>query len=216
MSDGDAGIYVRTVPERLWHVLHGVSVLGLIFSGAALGFPDVAPILGPDGASGLHSACAKLLLFDFILWLIYVLATRRIRFFLPRRRDLLDGIAAQGRHYLGGFLKKDQPPFPVSKKEKFNPLQKWAYLLVMGALVPLLIATGIALIGADQTGASGAGTAGFAVSAHRLLAAASLFFLLVHVALAFVARSARDSFRSLLTGYVRARGSAQGEAPSDS
>jgi thiosulfate reductase cytochrome b subunit len=197
-------LYLRSLPERVWHGIHTLSFLGLILSGINLRFPADLPLLGLKNAVALHNVCAKVLLADYALWLVYVLLSRRLKFLLPGRRDLARGLLKQGKYYLRGVLRGDAPPFPATGKDKFNPLQKWTYLAVMAGLVPLLIVSGIGLVMPERVNELTGDRVHLVALVHRFLAYLATAFVIAHVYLAVTAPSIRSTFGSMVTGWVEA------------
>lgn len=56
---------------------------------------------------------------------------------------LISRCLLQTRFYLYGIMKGEPHPFAATAESKFNPLQQLAYLVIMYALIPLLIITGL-------------------------------------------------------------------------
>ncbi|MHC5038050.1 MAG: cytochrome b/b6 domain-containing protein [Planctomycetota bacterium] len=204
-------LYLHTRVERIWHGVHVISVLLLILTGINLRFPGDVPIFGFEGAVRMHNLFGKILTLDFAVWILALLVTGRIRHYVPRRRrDFAHGLLKQAAFYLFGSFRKDSPPFGITEEQKFNPLQKWAYLLVMFGIIPLLVLSGVALMMPERTeGWSGGRLHTFGVG-HRLLAYTVTAFLVLHIYLATLGTSARQAFRSMITGTLQ---NPAGEAP---
>ena len=97
----------------------------------------------------------------------------------------------------------EKTPFPVTEKRKFNPLQKYSYVIVMYLAVPVVIITGIALlfpeIIIDQTW----GISGVFLTAilHSVMGFLISIFLFIHVYIASVGKSPKDNYKAILNGW---------------
>ena len=65
------------------------------------------------------------------------------RKYYPIRSRDLKGLFLQARYYAYGVFTGGTNPFPATAKEKFNPLQKIAYLSTMLVFTPVIVISGI-------------------------------------------------------------------------
>ncbi|MHC4601448.1 MAG: cytochrome b/b6 domain-containing protein [Planctomycetota bacterium] len=197
--------YLNPLFVRFWHGIHGISAVMLILTGANLRIPDRANLFGLENAASLHALFAKLFTVGLVVWIPYLFFSRRFRFYRPRGRDLAGGSLRQAKHELLGRFRGADPPFEITEAQKFNPLQKWAYIAVTFVLCPLLVGTGVGLIVAKAGADSGPGGTPSMSLPHMVLAVGVTVFFLLHVFLAVTSSPRGDAIRSMVTGYGRVR-----------
>jgi len=130
-------------PLRVWHWANTVLIIALIITGIQLRAPDVQFLYGYRSAVLLHKFTGYLMTLSFIFWLVYSLATGSLlKYYVLRPRDV-KGVMAQAQYYVFGVFKGRPNPFPATPEEKFNPLQKLAYLSIMLFFTPVIVITGI-------------------------------------------------------------------------
>ncbi len=199
-------IYLTPTPVRIWHWLNACGFVALILSGIQIRFPDYVTIFGSYRAAiRLHDTAGLVVSVSFLLWLSYYLfITRKMgRLYLPTRRDLREGLLRQARFYFGTYFRGGENPHHASPEDKFNPLQKSAYLVIMMILVPLVIGSGFLLMNLAplRTLVIFFGGIKLIAAVHFLLACSLCAFLLTHVYLATLGRSPFAHLRSMWTGW---------------
>ncbi|MDD5306286.1 MAG: cytochrome b/b6 domain-containing protein [Deltaproteobacteria bacterium] len=200
-------IYVATLVDRIWHWIHVVGILILILSGLNIHFTREFNVLGSvEHAVKIHNVTGVLVSIDWAVFLLYNLFTRRIRYYLPNRDDLLSGILRQARFYLFGIFRGEEPPFEVSVDRKFNPLQKWTYLGIMGLVVPFQIASGLYMLHVLTTVTVQAGHERYLIfMLHTVATFLSAVFVIIHVYLATTGEKPSSHFELMITGYHERR-----------
>ncbi len=203
-------VYLATRSERVGHWINAGGFVLLVLSGLNIHFAREFDFFGSLAAAvAVHELTGVVVSINYLFWWIYMVGSRRIRFYVPGRDDLLAGVVRQGRYYLLGIFRGAPHPFEEGEKRKFNPLQKWTYLGVMTVLLPVQAITGIALFVVvhrwqDATSAQlrllGVAHTGFAV----LLTA----FLLGHLYLATTGPTPWAHFRMMFTGWADAHATA--------
>ena len=53
------------------------------------------------------------------------------RYYKIRKENFLADLVKQLKYYSWGMFKGEKHPFPVTEERKFNPLQKFTYVLAM-------------------------------------------------------------------------------------
>lgn len=198
--------YLATRPERAGHWINAVGFALLVLSGLNVHFAGTFDLFGSLAlAVAVHELTGIAVTVNYLFWWFYMVGSRRIRFYLPGRDDLLGGVINQGRYYLQGIFRNAPHPFEEGEKRKFNPLQKWTYLGVMTALVPVQVLTGVALLVVvhrwqDATSAQ----LRFLGVAHNGVAVLLTAFLLGHLYLATTGPTPWAHFRMMFTGYADA------------
>lgn len=199
-------IYLATRPERAGHWINAVGFVVLVLSGFNIHFSREFNLFGTlTAAVAIHEFVGILVSVNYLLWWVYMIGTRRIRFYVPGRDDMLGGILRQARYYLIGIFKGDHHPFGEGETRKFNPLQKWTYLGVMTLLLPVQAVSGVVLFvlirhwqDATVLQLRILGTA------HTVFAVLLTAFLLGHVYLATTGPTPLAHFRMMFTGYADA------------
>ena len=109
----------------------------------------------------------------------------------------------QLEYYTSGLFKNQLPPFPLSEKRKFNPMQKVSYLLIMYMAVPGLAITGMALLFPETIIENVYQTSGIFITAilHVSLGFLVSLFLIIHLYVASIGKHPLNNFKSILNGY---------------
>src|SRR6056297_2641409 len=182
-------IYLQPTPVRIWHWLNALGIVTLTVSGAQIRFPDYISILGSfKAAIYLHNTAGFIVAISFSLWFFYYMFVARnmANLYVPKLADFKTGLARQAKFYfLTYFLGWENPHHPTPEN-KFNPMQKSAYLAIMFVLVPLISLTGIALTNVAFLRDFVVMNGGLKIlmSIHFLLACSLCAFLFTHVYLA--------------------------------
>lgn len=123
---------------RIWHGLQLVLVVGLLGSGLSMHYGDsgLAP-LPFRAAVRTHNALGVA---NIVLWLAFAWGNARsgrVRAYLGRLRSLPRELPAQALYYAEGVFAGEPDPGPAHPDERFNPIQKLAYAVLMYAVLPL-------------------------------------------------------------------------------
>jgi thiosulfate reductase cytochrome b subunit len=197
-------VYLHPLWERLWHWVHALLILGLALTGLHLHWPDVLPLFGSLAtAVSLHEALGWALILDLAAWLGFNLATGRLHHYLPAVNDLGVGGLRQARYYAWGIFRGEPHPYHSSPARKFNPLQRLSYAIVMFAMVPGLVISGLLFMHPLGLQRLAGGTTWVAVVAlvHTLLAFGAAAFTVLHVYLVSTAPGLTSDLRSMVTGW---------------
>lgn len=135
-------VFLHPISIRIWHWINAGFIFFLIITGIQLRFPVVS-IFQYNHAVFLHKIFGYVLAGSFLYWLAYYLITGNLkRHYIFRMRDAKI-MVHQGAYYALSMFKGTKSPFMPSEHERFNPLQKIAYLLVMLVLTPIILISGI-------------------------------------------------------------------------
>jgi len=109
----------------------------------------------------------------------------------------------QMRYYAYGMFRQEEPPFPLSEKRKFNPLQKYSYILVMYICLPILILSGLALMFPEVIIEKVYNFSGIFLTAllHSILGFMVSLFLIIHLYVASIGKNPLKNYRSIITGW---------------
>lgn len=189
--------------ERLWHWLQAVAGLALILSGFSIAFPDRFHLLDFERAVAVHHVFGWLLLANAALALFYNLATGLIRRYLPRLEDVLQLGMHHARYYLLGIFRGEPHPFRKTPERRLLPLQRVTYFIVLNAVLPLLVATGLLQLGADWWPRllSALGGLPLVATLHRLAAWLFAAFTVLHVYMITIGPRWWTNLKTMFTGY---------------
>ena len=201
-------IYLTPMPIRIWHWLNAFGFVTLALTGLQIRFPEFINIFGTyKSAIALHNTAGHVVSASFLLWLFYYLCVSGTlaRLYIPTLNDIRQGILRQGLFYFFKYFFGQPNPHHATPEDKFNPMQKTAYLMIMLVLLPLVILSGyllmyvaplreiILVIGGIKT----------LVSAHFLIACCFTAFLFVHIYLATLGETPLAYFKPMWSGWEK-------------
>jgi thiosulfate reductase cytochrome b subunit len=135
-------VFLHPIPIRIWHWINAGLVFFLIITGVQLRFPKVS-LFQYNQAVFLHKIFGYVLVGSFLYWFFYYLITGGFKkHYLFHMRDT-KGMVRQSFYYTFYMFKGAGSPFTPSAHERFNPLQKIAYLSLMLILMPVILITGV-------------------------------------------------------------------------
>jgi thiosulfate reductase cytochrome b subunit len=202
-------IYLYPVWIRLWHMINALMFLLLIFTGISLHYSSAqSHLIRFDVAVGIHNVAAIIVTLNYGIFLIGNIVTRNGKFYRKWRKNLVVNLWTQFRFYSVGIFNKEKHPFPITEKQKFNPLQKFAYVIVMYFGMPLLIFSGLAMFFPELMGAVVFGISGlvFYDSLHIIVGFVMSLFLLIHIYTCTLGDKAGTLFKSMINGYHEEHG----------
>lgn len=195
-------ILLHPVLERIWHWFQALCIVMLIITGIILHWPEWFPTWF-DWAVTWHNWFGWGAVIAWIFWLIYNLATGRIWHYIPRKGEIPGGMITQAKFYGYGIFKHEPHPYAPTEDNKFNPLQKIAYLKFQLFLFPLLLVSGLLYMYpmsfAGIIDAIG-GTTVLAVI-HYILGGLFAAFLVAHMYLATTGETVSENFKAIVFGY---------------
>jgi thiosulfate reductase cytochrome b subunit len=197
-------IYLYPVWIRLWHVINALMFLLLIFTGISLHYASVDASFIPFNISvGIHNICAIILVINYGIFVIGNIVTNNGMYYSKWRKNLWPKLWKQFQFYAFGIFKGDHHPFPVTKKQKFNPLQKVSYVLAMYLGMPLLIISGIAMMFPEKISNTvfKISSLVFYDTLHLVIGFVLSVFLLIHLYTCTLGDKPGTLFKSMITGY---------------
>jgi thiosulfate reductase cytochrome b subunit len=139
-------IYLHPLPIRIWHWLNAAGFIILILTGAQI--RGMFNLFSVETAVEIHSWLGFILLANYCIWLFYYLLTFKIKIYIPPLHHPLEfakKAIRQAKFYGYGILVGDENPHHSTPDNKFNPMQQVSYLMIMAALIPVQIITGLLL-----------------------------------------------------------------------
>lgn len=198
-------IYVNPLPVRIWHWANAVLFILLVATGVQVRYLDLVGFMSFEWAVKLHNWVGFALIGNFFIWLLFYLFSERNRAYHPEFNILKQAREsfAQMKYYAWGMFKGEHSPHRMDPYDKFNPLQRLLYQVLMLLLLPLQFATGIALwdIKRFQAWIDMAGGVRVVSTVHVLIFIFFVFYLLFHPYLATLGRTPMAHIRGMVTGY---------------
>jgi thiosulfate reductase cytochrome b subunit len=197
-------IYLYPKWIRIWHLINALLILTLIFTGTSMQYATTKhSLIRFDYAVATHNICGVLLTINYLQFLLGNIITPNGRYYKFYWRQIIDDLLVQFKYYISGIFKHQQPPFPVSKIQKFNPLQKFSYVTAMYLLVPLVFITGWAMLYPSVILTKFLGFSGIQLTdfLHVFTAFLIVLFLMIHVYFCTVGSTFTSNFKSMINGY---------------
>ncbi len=197
-------LYLYPVWVRLWHLLNAISFLLLIISGLSMQYASVEyPAIRFDIAVSMHNFAGVALLFLYLIFVLSNIFTSNGRFYNIRLKGFPGRLRKQFHHYTFGMFRKEDPPFPVTRDRKFNPLQLIAYVSAMYVLLPLILVTGLALLFPETILMNVFGWSGIQLTAllHSAVGFVLSLFMIIHIYFCTMGKKPGSNFRSMINGY---------------
>jgi len=141
-------IYLHPLPIRIWHWVNAGGFIILILTGAQMRFSNVFNLFSFETAVDIHSWTGFILLANYFIWLLYYLLTFKIKIYIPPLHHPIEftkKALRQAKFYGWGIMVGDENPHHSTPDNKFNPMQQVSYLMIMVALIPVQIITGLLL-----------------------------------------------------------------------
>jgi len=195
-------IYLHPLPERIWHWIQALCIVMLVITGVMLHWPNKFPGWF-DWSVTTHNWFGIAAVLAWVFWLIYNLVTGRLTHYIPKKGEIPKGMITQAKFYGYGIFKHEPHPYAPSEDNKFNPLQKIAYLKFQLFLFPLLLLSGILYMWPEAFRGVINLIGGMTVLAliHYILGALFAAFLLAHLYLATTGETVSENFKAIITGW---------------
>jgi thiosulfate reductase cytochrome b subunit len=199
-------IYLTPMPVRIWHWINALGIVTLCVTGIQIRFPEYVNIFGTyKAAIQLHNTAGITVSIMYLVWIGYYLIVKGnlFRLYVPNTYDLKMGIFRQVLFYFYHFLKGGPSPHHATPDNKFNPMQKAAYMGIMLVLLPLVILSGILILNVAplREWIILLGGIKLLVSAHFLIACCFFAFLFVHIYLATMGHTPLAHFKPMWDGW---------------
>jgi thiosulfate reductase cytochrome b subunit len=197
-------IYFYPIWLRIWHGINALCILILIFTGINMQYSNPgAELMNFNLAVNLHNIAGIIVTANYFLFFFGNMLTSNKKYYRLKLKGLFNRLQLQIGYYTSGLFKHQQPPFPLSPKRKFNPMQKVSYLFVMYLCIPGLIITGLALLFPETIIERVYSISGISMTAilHASLGFLVSIFLVVHLYVASIGKNPLDNFKSILNGY---------------
>jgi thiosulfate reductase cytochrome b subunit len=198
-------LYINPLPVRIWHWLNALGFVLLVLSGAQLRYLDLFQLMTFEMAVKFHNWVGFAVIGNYFLWLGYYLLSDRISNYHPvlDAQSFFRNFFLQMRYYSYGIFKGEHSPHRVQPYDKFNPMQRMTYQLVMMVAVPIQFLTGLMLwnVKGFQGWIEMLGGIRIVAITHVLLFIFFASFILVHAYMGALGQKRSTHFKEMLTGY---------------
>ena len=197
-------IYLNPLTVRIWHWIHAIGITTLCITGAQIRFPEYFSLFGDYRTAVLvHDFTGIFVCLDWLLWFFYYVFIDKslIKLYVPNMYDLKTGIIKQMLFYGFNYFKGGPNPHHCTPDNKFNPMQKGAYLMIMLTLVPIILLSGLLLLLITPKWMVFLGGVKIVIGLHFLVACCFAAFLFVHMYLATLGHTFWAHIITMITGW---------------
>jgi thiosulfate reductase cytochrome b subunit len=180
----------------------------LIVTGLSMQYTDMennSYTVGFAKAVKWHNVAAMILTASYIVFFLGNMFTGNGKYYSIRKGNFWSDLMKQGRYYAFGMFKGEKHPFPVSAERKFNPLQKFSYILAMYIGMPLLIISGFVLLFPEIAINNIFGISGLVLNdvLHISMGFLLSIFMIIHIYTCTLGARPFSLFWGMITGYHR-------------
>lgn len=197
-------LYLYPIWIRIWHLLNALLFLLLIFTGLCLQYSSSEFTLIPfDYAVNTHNIAGFFLIVGFAFYIAANRFTSNGNYYQFKLKGLTKRVLKQFRYYSYGIFLKEEPPYPISKKRKFNPMQKLSYVVIMYLLMPIVIFSGIGLFFPELLPDRILDISGIHLFdlVHIITGFTISIFMVVHIYFCTIGKTPLANFKSMINGY---------------
>ncbi|MBN1985407.1 MAG: cytochrome b/b6 domain-containing protein [Prolixibacteraceae bacterium] len=196
-------IYFYPVWLRIWHGINALGIIILIITGISLQSGGESGFISFNLNIKIHNFAGAIVSFNYLIFLLGNLFTENSKFYIVKPRNFIKRPLKQAYYYAWGMFHGMKPPYPLSEKRKFNPLQKYFYLIVMYIAVPLVIFSGIGLMFPELIFDKIYNVSGVLITAvtHSAMGFFISIFLIIHLYVASIGKSPLENFKSIVNGW---------------
>lgn len=193
---------------RFWHWLNAALFIVLIVTGLSMQYTDKDNstfVIGFARAVKWHNIAASILTVNYIFFVLGNVMTRNGKYYRIEKENFSQNLMIQLKYYAVGMFKGEKHPFPVTEESKFNPLQKFTYILAMYVGLPLLIISGIGLLFPEITVRSFFGQSGLIYTdiLHIVMGFLLSVFMIIHIYTCTLGSKPGSLFWGMISGYHR-------------
>ena len=198
-------LFLHPLTVRVWHWINAVLFIALILTGIQIRYRDALFLMSYRSAVDVHNWIGFVLIANYLLWLAYYLISGNIRVYVPELnpKRLVKSMVLQARYYGYGIFVGEKNPHHASFDNKFNPMQKMAYLSIMMFLIPVQILSGILLWDVKLFAPAIAFVGGVKIvdSVHVVISMFFTAFLFVHIYLTTLGHTPMEHIKAMFTGF---------------
>jgi len=200
-----AKVYVNPLPVRIWHWANALMFIILIATGLQIRYLDLFSLVSFRSAVTVHNWVAFALIANFFIWLLFYLFSDRNQAYHPEFNilKLADQSLKQMLYYGRGMFRGEPNPHHIDPYNKFNPLQRMLYQILMLLLLPLQFATGLLLwdVKRFQPYIDLVGGVRVVDTVHVLIFIFFVFYMFFHPYLATLGHTPTAHIKAMITGW---------------
>jgi Ni/Fe-hydrogenase b-type cytochrome subunit len=198
-------VYINPLPVRIWHWVNALGFILLILTGFQLRYADLFSLMTFEAAVKLHNWVGFAVIGNYFLWLGFYLFSDKITNYHPvfEAKEHIRSYFLQMRYYSYGIFKGEKSPHRVEPHNKFNPMQRMTYQMIMLVWVPIQSITGLMMWDVKRFEGWIELVGGIRVvdTIHVLLFILFVFFVLVHAYMGALGQKPSTHFKEMFTGY---------------
>jgi len=197
-------VYLYPVWVRLWHAFNLLICLVLITTGVSMQYSNPGyPLIRFDIAVTLHNVFGVLLTLSYIVFVIGNWKTGNGKYYRAKIKGFLKRLTKQAIYYSIGIFKNTKKPYPITKKRKFNPLQKLSYIVIMYIFMPIIFITGWAWLYPETIIHNFLGFSGLYLTGMLHITAGFVIsvFMFVHIYFCTIGTTASSNFKAMINGW---------------
>ncbi len=182
--------------ERFWHWMQALMIIVLILTG--LEVHGIINLWGFELSVKLHNVIGFSWVALVVLIYTWIFTTGDWQQYFP---SSFSGLARIVRFYLLDVFKGEPHPHHITAENKFNPLQRLGYIIILFVIVPLQIVTGLLFYFFPELRTMGLlGNIEIIAILHTFSAYIILAFLIVHVYLITFGKKLTTHLKAMVTG----------------
>ena len=198
-------VYVNPLPVRVWHWANALMFIILIATGVQIRYLDIFSLMSFRTAVVTHNWVAFALIANFFIWLLFYLFSDKNKAYHPEFNivKLADQSLKQMLYYGYGMFRGEPNPHHFDPYNKFNPLQRMLYQILMLFLLLLQFATGLMLwdVKRFQPYIDMVGGVRVVDTVHVLIFIFFVFYMFFHPYLATLGHTPTAHIKAMITGY---------------
>lgn len=197
-------LYLLPLWIRVWHWTNALLIIVLAVTGASLHFADPKlPLVEFSLAARIHDIAELALVAAYTFFVVANIVSGNWWQYVPKPPGVLARCWRQTRWYLWGIFFGEPHPYPVTREVNFNALQAVIYWLVMYALLPVLLISGLVFMFPQLAPDRLFGFDGLLPVAilHYVAGATIVMFLISHVYLGTTGNTVGAMFKTMVTGW---------------
>ena len=192
-------------------MINALMFIVLIITGISMQYTDKDStfyMVGFAMAVRWHNFAAIVLTINYVSYVSGNLLTKNGSHYKINKATFVSDLVTQSKFYAIGMFKGEKHPFPVTLKSKFNPLQKFTYVMAMYVAMPLLILSGIGLFFPEITIDRFIGISGLILTdvLHITMGFFLSIFMIIHIYTCTLGSTPTSLFTGMITGYHKSDG----------
>lgn len=197
-------IFILPLWIRIWHWLNALLMIILATTGLSLHFADPElPLVPFELAARVHSVTGLMLTALYVFFVIANIVSGNWWQYVPKPGGFGGRILNQVRYYGWGIFRGENPPYHPTSQANFNAMQQIVYWMIMYALMPLLIVTGLIFNWPDFAPKQVMGMDGLIPVAmlHYIVGMLIIAFIIAHIYLGSCGSRVTTHYKMMITGY---------------